>query len=50
MNEIDPANGVVLVNQTNTPVLLNADPELAFTLAADDKLLYRLDEVMSEET
>lgn len=50
VNEIDPANGVILVNQTNTPVLLNADPELAFALAADDKLLYRLDEVMSEET
>ncbi|MGH3545817.1 MAG: hypothetical protein ACRDPW_07820 [Mycobacteriales bacterium] len=52
VDEIEPANGVVLVNQTNTPVPLvesDSDPELAFTLGPADTLLYRLDEVMSEE-
>jgi|GEM_PF-693903 hypothetical protein len=52
VDEIEPANGVVLVNQTLTPVPLaelDSDPELAFSLSPTDKLLYRLDEVMSDD-
>jgi len=40
------------VNQTLTPVPLaelDSDPELAFSLSPTDKLLYRLDEVMSDD-
>ncbi len=52
VDEIEPANGVILVNQVRTPVPLgelDADPELAFSLEPTDKLLYRLDEVMSDD-
>ncbi len=53
VDEIEPANGVLLVNQTGTPVPLaelDSDPELAFSLSPADKLLYRLDEVMSDDS
>ncbi|HEX3731704.1 MAG TPA: hypothetical protein VHU91_02110 [Mycobacteriales bacterium] len=50
--EIEPANGVVLINQTHTPVPLaelDDDPERAFQLSSADRLLYRLDEVMADD-
>ena len=49
--EIDPGNGVILVNRTRTPLPLaelDGDPEVAFRLGRDAVLLYRLDEVMAE--
>lgn len=49
--EIDPGNGVILVNRTRTPLPLaelDGDPEIAFRLGRDAVLLYRLDEVMAE--
>lgn len=52
VDDIEPANGVILVNQTATAVPLvesDGDPELAFALNPGDTLLYRLDEVMSDD-
>ena len=51
--EIEPANGVVLINRTSAPVPLNEldnDPERAFMLGSEDRLLYRLDEVMADDS
>ena len=49
---LEPGNGVLLVNEIASPVAmaaLDSDPELGFRLGARERLLYRLDEVMSSD-
>ncbi len=51
-DELEPGNGVMLINEIAEPVplaVLDVNPELGFRMGEQERLLYRLDEVMTAD-